>query len=94
MSEFDSSNHPVSVVIVNFFTCVLQTATQICYKFGVDVSWFDHYKLGLNHGVTLICQGIWVILCNCKKSSLIKSMTRNHSCLLWRIHRGPSFYFL
>ena len=52
-------------VHVHFFTCVLQTATQFCYKFGVDVSWFDHFKLGLNYGATLICQGIWVILCNC-----------------------------
>ena len=40
---------------------------------------------------------LWVILCNfwpiLKKSSSIKPLTRNHSYLVWRVARGPSFNY-
>ena len=41
---------------------------------------------------------LWVILCNfwpiLKKSSSIKPLTRNHSNLVWRVHRVSSFFFV
>ena len=37
MSECDSSDHPVSfIVVVNIFN-FFQTAAQICFKFCVDI---------------------------------------------------------
>ena len=42
----------------------------------------------------LFCMELWIILYNfwliLKKSS-IKSLTRNHSYLVWRVPRGSSF---
>ena len=46
MSECDSNDHPVSVVIVvNFFTLFdSQTAAWHSFKFCVDVPWVDPYQ--------------------------------------------------
>ena len=48
-------------------------------------------KIGV---LPLFYMELWVILCNfwpiLKKSS-IKSLTRNHSYLVWRVPRGSSF---
>ena len=66
MSECDSSDQAVSVVVVvvvgvNFFsfsTSSLKTAAWICFKFCVDVPWVAPYKVRKNRGATPIFHGI------------------------------------
>ena len=102
MSECDSSDQAVSVVVVvvgvNFFSFSTSPLKPL-HGFASNFVWmflgwtpttFD--KIGV---LPLFFMELWVILCNfwpiLKKSSSIKPVTRNHSYLVWRVPRGSSF---
>ena len=99
MSECDSSDQAVSVVVVvgvNFFN--FSTSLKPRHGFTSNFVWMFlgwtptmFVKIGV---LPLFFMELWVILCNfwpiLKKSS-IKPLTRNHSYLVWRVPRGSSF---
>ena len=101
MSECDSSDQAVSVVVVvvvgvNFL--VFSTSLKPLHGFASNFVWMflgwtptKFVKIGV---LPLFFMELWVILYNfwpiLKKSS-IKSLTRNHSYLVWRVPRDSSF---
>ena len=104
MSECDSSDQAVSVVVVvvvvgvNFFS-FLTSSLKPLHGFDSHFVWMflgwtptKFVKIGV---LPLFVMELWVILCNfwpiLKKSSSIKPLTRNHSYLVWRVPRGSSF---
>ena len=104
MSERDSSDHTVSVVIVvvvvvgvNFFS-ISSSSLKPLHRFALNLVWmflgWTPTKFVKIRVLPLFSMELWVILCNfwpiLKKSS-IKPLTRNHSYLVWRGPRGSSF---
>ena len=98
MSECDSSDQAVSVVVVvigfSFSTSPLKPLDGFASNFvWMFLGWTPtkFVKIGV---LSLFFMELWVILCNfwpiLKKSS-IKPLTRNHSYLVWRVPRGSSF---
>ena len=98
MSECDSSDHPVSVVVVvvvgvNFLVFRLLLSNRCTDSLQILCGWTPtkFVKIGV---LPLFLMELWVILCNflpiLKKSS-IKPLTRNHSYLVWIVPRGSSF---
>ena len=100
MSECDSSDQAVSVVVVvsvNFYS--FSTSLKPLLSFASNFVWMflgwtptKFVKIGV---LPLFFMELWVILCNfwpiLKKSSSIKPLTRNHSYLFWKVPRGSSF---
>ena len=99
MSECDSSDQAVSVVVVvgmnflNFSTSPLKPQHGFTSNFvWMFLGWTPTMvvKIGV---LPLFFMELWVILCNfwpiLKKS--IKPLTRNRSYLVWRVPRGSSF---
>ena len=101
MSECDSSDHPVSVIIVvvcvDFFI-VSTSSLKPLHGFATNFVWmflgWTLTKFVKIRVLPLFFMELWVILCNywpiLKKSS-IKLLTRNDSYSFWRVPRGPSF---
>ena len=102
MSECDSSDQAVSVVVVvvgvNFFS-FSTSFLKLLHGFASNFVWMmflgwtptKFVKIGV---LPLFFMELWVILCNfwpiLKKSSSIKPLTRNHSYLVWRVPKGES----
>ena len=97
MSECDSSDQAVSVVVVgvNFYSFSTSSLKPL-HGFASNFVWMSlsptrFVKIGV---LPLFFMELWVILCNfwpiLKKSS-IKPLTRNHSYLVWRVPSGSSF---
>ena len=100
MSECDSSDQAVSVVVVvvcvKFFS--FSTSLKPLHGFTSNFVWmflgWTPTKFVKLRVLPLFFMELWVILCNfwpiLKKSS-IKPLTRNHSYLVWRVPWGSSF---
>ena len=95
-----TSDHPVSVgnVVVNFLLSLtsLKQLHGFASNFVWMFPWWTPTKLSKIRMLPLFVMELWVILCNfwpiLKKS--IKLLTRNHSYLIWRVPREPSFEFV
>ena len=97
MSECDSSDQAVSVIVVvvvgvnffNFSTSSLKPLHGFASNFVWMFLWWTPTKSVKIGVLPLFFMDLWVILCNfwpiLKKSS-IKPLTRNHSYLVWSIH--------
>ena len=100
MRECDSSNHHVSVVVVvvvvvvvdvNFFS--FSTSRELLHgyssKFVRMFPWWTPTKF-----VQIFCGIMGNFVQFLVHSSSLKPLTRNHSYLIWRVPKGPSFYFV
>ena len=97
MSECDSSDQAVSVVVivvvgVNFLVFrFLSNRCKDVLQILCGCSWGGPL-LGV---LLLFFMELWVILCNfwpiLKKSSSIKTTDQNHSYLVWKVPSGSSF---
>ena len=80
---------------------LLTSSLETLHGFASNFVWmfleWTQTKFVKNGVLSLFFIELWVILCNflpiLKKSSSIKPLTRNHSYLVWRVPRGPNFYF-
>ena len=104
LNECDSSDHPVSVVVVVVGVNFLDFSTsslEPLHGFASNFVWmffgWTPTKFGKIGVLPIFFMELWVILCNfcaiLKKAS-IKPLTRNRSYLVWRVPRGSSFLFV
>ena len=100
MSECDSSDHPVSVVVIVGVNCFGFSTSSLepLHGFASNCVWvflgWTPTKFVKISVLPLFFMELWVILCNfwpILKKSCIKPLTRNRSYLVWRVLRGSSF---
>ena len=81
------------VIVVNFFTSSVKPLHGCASYFVWIFLLWTPTKFVKIEVLPLFFVELWVILCNfwpiLKKS--IKSLTRNHSYLIWKVPRVPSF---